>query len=69
MDRKLKREWTLYAHSKMLARGVVYREWNIQCLWRDDIGWTAQQMSGLHVLFETFPNATRLDIQPLQEAQ
>ena len=69
MNDKLKRKWQLYHQGALLAHGVCYREWNLQCLWRHDMGWTAQQMSAPHVLFETFPQATRLDIQPLQEAQ
>lgn len=66
-DRKLKREWYLYAYDKMLARGVVYREWNLQVLWRFDNGWTAEQLSSLHSLFELFPMANRIEIEPIRE--
>ena len=63
---KLKRKWALLSHGQQLAHGVVYREFNVQILHRYDIGWTAQQLSSLQGLFELFPMADTLHIEPLQ---
>lgn len=63
MDEKKRRKFRLYQGSTLLATGVAYAEFNIQVLWRHDIGWTAQQCSMLQVLFELFPEANRLDLE------
>lgn len=66
MNRKLKRSWQLWdSESQLLAHGVVYREWNVQILWRADCGHTAEQLSAVQGLFELFPTASRLEIEPL----
>ena len=67
MNNKLKRQWELLSHGQQLAQGVVYRELNVQILHRYDIGWTAQQLSSLQGLFELFPMADTLHIEPLQK--
>ena len=53
-----KRAWKLFAGGMCIANGVVYPEWNLQVLWRADRGHVAEQLSSLHSLFETFPEAT-----------
>ena len=67
MNSKLKRTWKLLSHGDELAHGVVYSELNVQILHRHDVGWTAQQLSSLQGLFELFPTATTLIIEPLME--
>lgn len=69
MSNNLKRTWHLYTRGQaLLARGVVYRELNVQILYRHDRGWTAEQLSSLQGLFELFPTATCLIVEPLQES-
>ena len=64
-DEKLRRKWRLYEGLGLIAHGVVYRELNVQIHWRRDRGWTAEQLSSIAGLFEMFPHATSMNIEPM----
>ena len=68
-DKKWRRKWNLYEGSTCVAQGVLYREMNVQILWRSDIGWTGQQLSSLQGLFELWPDATWLNVRPAEEKE
>lgn len=67
-EEKLRRKWRLYEGLTLIANGVVYRELNVQILWRKDRGYTAEQLSSIAGLIEMFPQASSLDIEPLWDA-
>ncbi len=43
------------ADGKRLASGVLYDEGNVQLLWRDDYGYTAEQYASLHLILDLVP--------------
>ena len=41
--------------------GVLYREGNVQVLWRMDIGYTAEQYASIEKVFGLLPGLNRVD--------
>ena len=64
----LKLEPSLYAQGErlfsktVLAKGVLYDEGNVQVLWREDVGWTAEQYANIGQLFGMFEGAYVIEV-------
>lgn len=56
MDAKRRRYFHLEnADGKRLAYGVLYDEGNVQILWRDDCGHTAEQYASINLVLDLMP--------------
>lgn len=61
MDTKRRRYFHLEdAEGKRLAYGVLYDEGNVQLLWRDDCGHTAEQYASINLVLDLVPGITVL---------
>jgi hypothetical protein len=56
MDAKRRRYFHLEnADGKRLAYGILYDEGNVQILWRDDCGHTAEQYASINLVLDLVP--------------
>ncbi|MYC76515.1 hypothetical protein F4X10_12190 [Candidatus Poribacteria bacterium] len=56
MDAKRRRYFHLEnIDGKRLAYGVLYDEGNVQILWRDDCGHTAEQYASINLVLDLMP--------------
>lgn len=61
MDTKRRRYFNLEnTEGKKLAYGVLYDEGNVQLLWRDDSGYTAEQYASINLVLDLVPGVTVL---------
>ena len=64
MDTKRRRYFHLEdAEGKRLAYGVLYDEGNVQLLWRDDCGHTAEQYASINLVLDLVPGITVLRLE------
>lgn len=65
MDNKKRRYFYLEdTHENILAKGVMYTEYNVQILWREDIGWTGEQYSNIALVLNLMPGVCLLRMVP-----
>ena len=64
MDAKRRRYFHLEnADGKRLAYGVLYDEGNVQILWRDDCGHTAEQYASINLVLDLVPGISVLRLE------
>ena len=64
MDAKRRRYFQLEnADGKRLAAGILYDEGNVQILWRDDRGHTAEQYASINLVLDLVPGVTVLRLE------
>lgn len=64
MDTKRRRYFQLEnADGKRLADGILYDEGNVQILWRDDCGYTAEQYASINLVLDLVPGITVLRLE------
>ena len=64
MDAKRRRYFQLEnADGKRLADGILYDEGNVQILWRDDCGHTAEQYASINLVLDLVPGVTVLRLE------
>lgn len=64
MDTKRRRYFQLEnADGKRLADGILYDEGNVQILWRDDCGHTAEQYASINLVLDLVPGVTVLRLE------
>ena len=64
MDAKRRRSFQLEtAEGKRLAYGILYDEGNVQILWRDDYGHTAEQYASIHLVLDLVPGIAVLRLE------
>ena len=64
MDAKRRRHFHLEnAEGKSLASGILYDEGNVQLLWRDDSGHTAEQYASINLVLDLVPGVTVLRLE------
>ena len=64
MDAKRRRYFHLEnADGKRLAYGILYDEGNVQILWRDDCGHTAEQYASIHLVLDLVPGISVLRLE------
>ncbi len=64
MDAKRRRYFQLEnADGKRLADGILYDEGNVQILWRDDRGHTAEQYASINLVLDLVPGVTVLRLE------
>ena len=64
MDAKRRRYFQLEnADGKRLASGILYDEGNVQILWRDDCGHTAEQYASINLVLDLVPGVTVLRLE------
>ena len=64
MNTKRRRNFQLEdANGNKLATGVIYDEGNVQVLWREDRGYTAEQYASLNPLIDLMPGIVVLRLQ------
>jgi len=64
MDAKRRRYFHLEnADGKRLAYGILYDEGNVQILWRDDCGHTAEQYASINLVLDLVPGVTVLRLE------
>ncbi|MCE2415252.1 hypothetical protein J4G07_14760 [Candidatus Poribacteria bacterium] len=64
MDTKRRRYFHLEnADNKRLASGILYDEGNVQILWRDDSGYTAEQYASINLVLDLVPGIAVLRIE------
>ena len=49
---KRRRIFKGYRKGFMILHGVYYDQWNVQLLYRKDIGWTGEQYSSIQYMFD-----------------
>ena len=68
MDEKRRRYFHLEnAHGKKLAHGILYDEGNVQLLWRDDYGHTAEQYASINLVLDLVPGISVLRLEDTEE--
>ena len=64
MDAKRRRYFHLENDKgKRLAHGILYDEGNVQILWRDDCGHTAEQYASINLVLDLVPGITVLRLE------
>lgn len=64
MDAKRRRHFHLEnAEGKRLASGILYDEGNVQLLWRDDSGHTAEQYASINLVLDLVPGVAVLRLE------
>ena len=64
MDAKRRRYFHLEnADGKRLAYGILYDEGNVQILWRDDCGHTAEQYASINLVLDLVPGISVLRLE------
>ena len=64
MDTKRRRHFHLEnAEGKRLAYGMLYDEGNVQILWRDDSGHTAEQYASINLVLDLVPGVAVLRLE------
>lgn len=64
MDAKRRRYFHLEnANGKRLAYGILYDEGNVQILWRDDCGHTAEQYASINLALDLVPGISVLRLE------
>jgi hypothetical protein len=64
MDAKRRRFFCLEnVDGKRLAHGILYDEGNVQILWRDDCGHTAEQYTSINLVLDLVPGVTVLRLE------
>ena len=64
MDTKRRRYFQLEnVDGKRLASGILYDEGNVQILWRDDCGHTAEQYASINLVLDLVPGVTVLRLE------
>ena len=64
MDKKLRIPFTIEKWTgKVLGRGVLYADGNIQVLWLSDRGWTGIQYASLSYAIGILPGATIIRLE------
>lgn len=64
MDAKRRRHFHLEnAEGKSLASGILYDEGNVQLLWREDSGHTAEQYASINLVLDLVPGVTVLRLE------
>lgn len=64
MDAKRRRNFHLEnADGKRLASGILYDEGNVQLLWRDDCGHTAEQYASINLVLDLVPGISVLRLE------
>ncbi len=64
MDAKRRRYFHLEnADGKRLAYGILYDEGNVQILWRDDCGYTAEQYASINLVLDLVPGIAVLRLE------
>ena len=64
MDAKRRRHFHLEnAEGKRLASGILYDEGNVQLLWREDSGHTAEQYASINLVLDLVPGVTVLRLE------
>ena len=64
MDAKRRRPFHLEnTEGKRLASGILYDEGNVQLLWRDDSGHTAEQYASINLVLDLVPGVTVLRLE------
>jgi len=64
MDAKRRRYFHLEnADGKRLAYGILYDEGNVQLLWRDDYGHTAEQYASINLVLDLVPGISVLRLE------
>ena len=66
-DNKQRRYFSLNQRDKILAHGVLYRDGNVQILYRADCGWTGEQYQSIANVIGLMPGITRLQFYNNQE--
>ena len=55
------------ADGKRLAHGILYDEGNVQVLWRDDSGHTAEQYASINLVLDLVPGIAVLRLEGHEE--
>ena len=64
MDAKRRRNFHLEnTDGKRLASGILYDEGNVQLLWRDDRGHTAEQYASINLVLDLVPGISVLRLE------
>ena len=64
MDAKRRRPFHLEnADGKRLAYGILYDEGNVQLLWREDSGHTAEQYASINLVLDLVPGVIVLRLE------
>ena len=64
MDAKRRRHFHLEStDGKRLAYGILYDEGNVQLLWRDDRGHTAEQYASINLVLDLVPGISVLRLE------
>lgn len=64
MDAKRRRNFHLEnVDGKKLASGILYDEGNVQILWRDDCGHTAEQYASINLVLDLVPGIIVLRLE------
>ena len=63
LDTKRRRQFVAYNNNTPVAKGVYYRDGNIQVLWRSDIGWTGEQYRCISYVFGIMRNVNRVELE------
>lgn len=50
-------------NGEILAKGVYYRDGNVQILWRKDIGWTSEQYDSIANLIGILEGANTIQVK------
>ena len=65
MDTKRRRYFHLEDNeNNVLAKGILYDEYNVQVTWRHDIGYTAEQYSNICMVLDLLPGICTLTLVP-----
>lgn len=68
MDAKRRRHFHLEnTNGKKFAYGILYDEGNVQILWRDDCGHTAEQYASINLVLDLVPGVTVLRLEDPDE--
>ena len=62
-DTKKRKTWVAYIRNTPVAKGVYYRDGNIQVLWRSDSGWTGEQYRCISYVWGLLPGVNRVTMQ------
>ena len=62
MKNKRRRIFKGYIGHRMVCHGVFYDQWNIQVLYRKDVGWAGEQYNSIHYVFDLMPGLNKVNI-------